>query len=239
MYGLQALKRAGAEVWAHRLAEQYFTSGLAAERLEQRKRDLFPWVDEHTRVVRPDVWLDGDTDFRLGGVTFRVLYSGGAHAPEDLLMFVVEERVLFAGDLLFAGRVPFVGNADSLGWLRAMDAIIPLKPSVVVPGHGPASRDVERDLVLTRDYLAYLRRTMGQAVADLRDLRRRVRQDRLVALQGPAGVRAREPHQRLRHVPADGAGSAEGTQAVSALGRPCGAHCSPFGARRITRTERR
>ncbi len=167
VYGLQALKRAGAEVWAHRLAEQYFTSGLAAERLEQRKRDLFPWVDEHTEVVRPDLWLDGDTDFRLGGVTFRVVYSGGAHAPEDLLMLVVEERVLFAGDLLFAGRVPFVGNADSLGWLRAIEAIIPMKPSVVVPGHGPASRDVQRDLVLTRDYLAYLRRTMGQAVADL------------------------------------------------------------------------
>ena len=167
VYGLQALKGAGAEIWAHRRAEQYFTSGLAAERLEQRKRDLFPWVDDSTRVVAPDVWLEGDTDFRLGGVTFRILYSGGAHSPEDLLMFVVEERVLFAGDLLFAGRVPFVGNADSRGWLRAMDAIIPMKPSVVIPGHGPASRDVERDLVLTRDYLAYLRRTMGGAVADL------------------------------------------------------------------------
>ena len=63
--------------------------------------------------------------------------------------------------------MPFVGNADSLGWLRAIEAIIPMKPTVVVPGHGPASRDVQRDLVLTRDYLAYLRRTMGQAVADL------------------------------------------------------------------------
>ena len=167
VYGLQALKGAGAEVWAHRLAEQYFTSGLAAERLEQRKRDLFPWVDEQTRIVRPDVWLDGDTDFRFGGVTFRVLYSGGAHAPEDLLMFVVEERVLFAGDLLFAGRVPFVGNADSKGWLRAIDAVIPMTPSVVVPGHGPATRDVARDLAMTRDYLAYLRRAMGRAVADL------------------------------------------------------------------------
>jgi len=82
-------------------------------------------------------------------------------------MFVVEERLLFAGDLLFAGRVPFVGTADSKGWLRAIDAIIPMTPSVVVPGHGPATRDVERDLVMTRDYLAYLRRAMGQAVADL------------------------------------------------------------------------
>ena len=167
VYGLQALKRAGAQIWAHRLADDYFTSGVAAQRLEQRRRDLHPWVDEHTRIERPDVRLDASTDFKLGGVTFRIVYSGGAHAPDDVLMLVVEERVLFAGDLVFAGRVPFVGTADSRGWLRALDVIIPMKPLVVVPGHGPASHDVKRDLALTRDYLAHLRATMGKAVADL------------------------------------------------------------------------
>ncbi|MEP7329888.1 MAG: MBL fold metallo-hydrolase, partial [Betaproteobacteria bacterium] len=40
-------------------------------------------------------------------------------------------------------------------------------PLVVIPGHGPASRDVRRDLVLTRDYLLYLRQTFGRAVAEL------------------------------------------------------------------------
>ena len=48
-----------------------------------------------------------------------------------------------------------------------MDKMIALHPGVVVPGHGPASRDVERNLTLTRDYLRYLRETMGQAVRDL------------------------------------------------------------------------
>lgn len=167
VYGLQPLKAAGAEVWAHRRGEQYFTSGGADERLAQRRRDLFPWVDEKTQVIRPDVWLEGDTDFRLGGLTFRILYAEGAHSPEDVMLFVVEDRLLFAGDLLFAGRVPFVGNADSRGWLRAMDKMIAVKPAVVVPGHGGVSRDVERDLVLTRDYLAFLRDAMGKAVAEL------------------------------------------------------------------------
>lgn len=167
VYGLQPLKAAGAEVWAHRKAETYFTSGQAEERLEQRRRDLYPWVDEKTRVVKPDLWIEGDTDFKLGGLTFRILYAHGAHSPEDVMLYVVEDRLLFAGDLLFAGRVPFVGNADSKGWLVAMDAMIAVKPAIVVPGHGPASRDVERDLVLTRDYLAYLRETMGRAVAEL------------------------------------------------------------------------
>ncbi len=167
VYGLQVFKEAGAEIWAHRKGEAYFTSGLALERLQQRRMDLFPWVDEKTVVVKPDVWIDGDTDFRLGGLTFRLLYSEGAHSPEDTMMYVVEDRLLFAGDLIFAGRIPFVGNADSAGWLKAMNKMIVLKPAVVVPGHGPASKDVERDLVLTRDYLLYLRQAMGRAVREM------------------------------------------------------------------------
>jgi glyoxylase-like metal-dependent hydrolase (beta-lactamase superfamily II) len=166
IYGLQALHAAGAEIWAHRKAEIYLASELAMSRLAQRRAELYPWVDEQTQLVPPDVWVDGDTDFRLGGLTFRLIYSGGAHSPEDILMFVVDDRVLFAGDLLFAGRVPFVGTADSRGWLSAMSKMIAVNALVVIPGHGPASMDVARDLATTRDYLAYLRETMGRAVKD-------------------------------------------------------------------------
>jgi glyoxylase-like metal-dependent hydrolase (beta-lactamase superfamily II) len=167
IYGLQVFKARGAEIWAHAKAKAYIGSPLAAERLAQRRADLFPWVDQDTVVVAPDLFVDGDTSFRFGGLTFRIVYSGGAHAPEDVLLYVEEDRLLFAGDLLFSGRVPFVGNADSRGWLAAMDKMIRLRPAVVVPGHGPASKDVDRDLTLTRDYLAYLREAMGKAVQDL------------------------------------------------------------------------
>jgi len=166
IYGLQALKAAGAEIWAQRKAEIYLASELASSRLAQRRAELFPWVDENTRIVAPDVWIEGDTDFRLGAVTFRLIYSGGAHSPEDILMLVVEDQVLFAGDLLFAGRIPFVGPADSRGWLAAMGKMLAVNARVVVPGHGPPSTDVARDLATTRDYLAYLRDTMGRAVKD-------------------------------------------------------------------------
>jgi glyoxylase-like metal-dependent hydrolase (beta-lactamase superfamily II) len=166
IYGLQALKAAGAEIWAHRKAEIYLASDVAQSRLEQRRAELFPWVDEATRIVPPDVWIDGDTDFRFGGLTFQIIYSGGAHSPEDILMFVVEDRVLFAGDLLFAGRVPFVGNGDSRGWLAAMGKMIAVDALVVIPGHGRPSTDVARDLATTRDYLAYLREQMGRGVRD-------------------------------------------------------------------------
>ena len=149
------------------MGDGYFTSGIADERLAQRRADLYPWVDDTTRVVRPDVWLDGDVDFRMGGLTFRLVYSGGGHSPEDLMMFVVEDRLLYAGDLIFSGRIPFVGNGDSRGWLQATNRMLALSPAIVVPGHGPVSRDVARDLTLTHDYLVYLRETMGRAVKDL------------------------------------------------------------------------
>ncbi len=167
IYGLQALKSAGAEIWAHRKAQEYLASSVATDRLAQRRVELFPWVNEGTRIVPPDVLVDGDTDFRLGGMTFRIIYTGGAHAPDDIMLYVVDERVLFCGDLIFSGRVPFVGNGDSANWLASMDRMIKLAPSVVVPGHGPASDDVGRDLALTRDYLRYLRETMGRAVDEL------------------------------------------------------------------------
>ena len=82
-------------------------------------------------------------------------------------MLVQEDGVLYAGDLVFKGRVPFIGDADSKAWLKSLDKLIALKPRVLVPGHGAASNTPQTDLALTRDYLNYVRTTMGKEVNDL------------------------------------------------------------------------
>jgi glyoxylase-like metal-dependent hydrolase (beta-lactamase superfamily II) len=163
-YGLQAFKAAGAEVWAHRTAKTYLSSEAPKLRLAERRTSLAPWVDGTTRIVEPDVWVEGDTAFRMGGLTFDLNAVGPAHTPEDLALVVAEEGVFFAGDLMFGGRVPFVGDADSRAWLAAIDKVERYRPKVLVGGHGAASVDAARDLALTRDYLLYLRQKMGQAV---------------------------------------------------------------------------
>ena len=166
VYGLQALKTAGAEVWAHADAKPDLASEAPQLRLQERRVSLAPWVDESARIVEPDLWIDGDTAFRLGGLTFDVYHVGPAHTPEDLALVVVEEGVFFAGDLMFGGRVPFVGDADSKAWLAAIDKLERYRPKVLVGGHGDASFDATRDLALTRDYLLYLREKMGEAVEE-------------------------------------------------------------------------
>ena len=165
-YGLEALKEAGAEVWAHEAARDYFGSGEAERRREQRSRDLFPWVDESTKLVRPDRWLGEDTEFTMGAVRFEIHHLGPAHSPEDAIVVLPDEGVVFSGDILFAGRIPFVGEADSRQWLERIDVLLKMRPRVMIPGHGDLSRDPARDLALTRDYLLHLRATMGKAVED-------------------------------------------------------------------------
>jgi glyoxylase-like metal-dependent hydrolase (beta-lactamase superfamily II) len=166
-YGVGAFKAAGAEVWAHQAAREYLTSGEAERRREQRAQDLFPWVAPDMPIVRPDRYLGEHTAFTLGGVRFEVDHMGPAHSPEDLIVVLPDEGVIFAGDILFAGRIPFVGEADSKAWLARIDQLLALHPKVLVTGHGAISRDPRRDLTLTRDYLVYLRQAMGRAVDEL------------------------------------------------------------------------
>ena len=72
-----------------------------------------------------------------------------------------------AGDLVFRARIPFVGQADSRRWIQALDNLLALDVRLIVPGHGPVSESARADMQLTRDYLAYLRSTMGRAAKNM------------------------------------------------------------------------
>ena len=167
-YGLQAFKEAGAEIWAQARVRDYLATDAPVLRLAERRESLAPWVTASARIVPPDRYFDGETVFELGGIRFRLIPVGPAHTPEDLMMLVEQEGVLFAGDLIFAGRVPYVGDADSRAWLGALDDLARRAPRYVVTGHGPASHDAQADVALTRDYLRFLRERMGQAVEDFK-----------------------------------------------------------------------
>jgi glyoxylase-like metal-dependent hydrolase (beta-lactamase superfamily II) len=169
-YGLQALKAAGAQVWAHTKGQNYLYSESAEQRLAQRRADLAPWVDENTKMLPADRWLTFEQGsvlpFNMGQINFKVIDVSGAHADDDIMLYVENDGILFAGDLFFTGRIPFVGDADSKAWLAALDRMLEVQPTRVIPGHGLLSDDPATDMQLTRDYLLYLREQMGQAVAD-------------------------------------------------------------------------
>jgi glyoxylase-like metal-dependent hydrolase (beta-lactamase superfamily II) len=167
IYGLQALKAAGAKIIAHQAAREYLNSDTARLRLEASRIELAPWIDKDTRLVPADEWLDSERELVIGGVALRIKPVGPSHTPEDLVVYLPQEKVLFAGDLVFRNRIPFVGQADSRQWIKALDALLSFDASVILPGHGPVSTDARKDMELTRDYLVHLRGMMGRAAKNL------------------------------------------------------------------------
>lgn len=163
IYGLQHFKQLGAKIIAHGASREYIQSDTARLRLEASRTDLAPWINEQTRIVPADVWIDGPTSIQVGGVVFELTPVGPSHTPEDLTVFVPSEKLLFAGDLFFNGRLPFVGQANSRQWILSLERLLAFDAKVVVPGHGAASTDPKKDIGTTRDYLRHLRQSMGEA----------------------------------------------------------------------------
>ena len=167
IYGLQVYKDEGAEIIAPVGVYEYLESPNAKERLEERQFSLEPWVNEETYLVNPDKVIDMDTVIELGTTKIQLHYLGAAHSTGDLSVYIEPEKVLFSGDIIFEGRVPFVGDADTKRWLEALDEMRSHKLTALVPGHGPAARKPDQALKRTRDYLAYLRQAMGSAVEEM------------------------------------------------------------------------
>jgi glyoxylase-like metal-dependent hydrolase (beta-lactamase superfamily II) len=124
IYGLQVFKALGVTITAHREGQAYLHSDNAVLRLKASREELAPWIDEHTRLVPADRWVADTTRFTLGGVEFVLQPAGPAHTPEDLVVVLPQQGVLIAGDLVFRGRVPFVGQADSGRWIEALKRLL-------------------------------------------------------------------------------------------------------------------
>lgn len=99
-------------------------------------------------------------DLDVGGRSIEIVQPAPAHTPGDAFVWLPEERVVFAGDIVFTERLLGVLDvSNSAGWLEAFEAMAALSPLHVVPGHGdPAT--LERARADTYDYLANLRDRM-------------------------------------------------------------------------------
>lgn len=167
IYGLQVFERAGAQIIAHEGAREYLHSDTARLRLQASRDELAPWIDEQTRLVPATRWIKAREELTVGDTRLVLQPVGAAHTPEDLVVHVPKARLLYAGDLVFRSRIPFVGQADSRNWIVSLERLLEFDARVIVPGHGPVSTEARQDIQLTRDYLIHLRQAMGEAARDM------------------------------------------------------------------------
>jgi glyoxylase-like metal-dependent hydrolase (beta-lactamase superfamily II) len=166
IYGLQVFEDLDAEILAPVGAEKYLASDNASERLEERRFTLDPWVNDDTRLVYPNRYLDEGMQFRLGDVEFIVSVVGNAHSDGDLTLYVLPDRVLLSGDIIFEGRIPFVGDANTRHWAQVLERMETEQLVALIPGHGGVAANPNDAISLTRRYLSFLRDRMALAVEE-------------------------------------------------------------------------
>jgi len=119
---------------------------------------------------QPDVAIDEPMSIDLGGVTIDVIPAGHAHTPGSLAVHVQPDGVVFAGDVLYGGRLLAVLPESSVdGWIEAFDRMRELGDAEFIPGHGEPGPLSDFDHP-TYDYLVTLKRYMDQALDDFVDL---------------------------------------------------------------------
>lgn len=88
-----------------------------------------------TRAVIPTEAAE-TRKYKIGGVTFQVVLFDKAHTETDLMVNVVEDRVLFTGDIVNNHHFSFMGHGNFKGAYEATQTALAMKPKYVVVGHG-------------------------------------------------------------------------------------------------------
>ena len=93
--------------------------------------------------IRPDWRIGESASENIGGIDFQVLLVPG-HCPGSLCFLAKDDRVLFGGDVLFAGGVgrwDLPGGDGGLLFRGIREKVLPLGDDItVLPGHGPATK---------------------------------------------------------------------------------------------------
>ncbi len=124
----------------------------------ERTRQTRPALAEdlkEARIVAPGIIYRNYLRLCFGGRTVELIHPGKAHTLGDTMVYLPEEGVLYAGDLLFNHIIPPIFG-DSAGWVAAIEQIEKMDIKAIVPGHGFVG--TKQDITELKNCLIELRR---------------------------------------------------------------------------------
>jgi len=132
--------------------ERLLTSDTAGGAFARTAFGAFDYAPIEPRY--PDQTYRDRAELEVGGVPVVLIDAGPAHTAGDTIVYVPHARVVYTGDLVFAGGTPVVWHGPFANWVAACDLILGLDADIIAPGHGPV---VGKDEVRrTRAYLEFV-----------------------------------------------------------------------------------
>jgi glyoxylase-like metal-dependent hydrolase (beta-lactamase superfamily II) len=135
---------------AQRIITTQQTAALIEERGAQdwaseqgRMPRLFEGAETIPGLTRPTDTFDGQLTLDVGDRRVELRFLGRGHTSGDLVVWLPEERICFAGDLVEAQAAPYMGDAHIADWRGAtLDNVAVLGAEQMVGGRGPVVRGV-------------------------------------------------------------------------------------------------
>jgi cyclase len=118
------------------------------------QRIFSPFSFEDVPLTLPTRTFEDRLDLHVGGRAVSLLEVGPAHTAGDAVVHLPGAGIVFTGDILFHGGHPIVWAGPVANWIAACDRVLALRPSVVVPGHGPLATPAA--LVDLKEYFTLL-----------------------------------------------------------------------------------
>jgi glyoxylase-like metal-dependent hydrolase (beta-lactamase superfamily II) len=115
-----------------------------------------------TKAVIPTTPAESK-QYRIGDITFEVILFDKAHTATDLMVYVVEDSVLFTGDIVNNEHFSFMGHGNFTGAYAATQKALAMNPEHVVVGHGRSG-----DIELVKRF-AHIYQTLADVVAQYHD----------------------------------------------------------------------
>src|SRR5881396_3121874 len=95
----------------------------------------------------------------LGGKTVELIYVDDPYNPGDIAVWLPQSGVMHAGFVGYLDRHPDLrpdySHGTTAGMMKQLEAMIALKPKIMVPSHGPLGDT--KDLAVVQDYLLLAR----------------------------------------------------------------------------------
>ena len=143
---------------------------LASGRVETLRQTLLP-AHVPDRLLVPQA-LEG-SELELEGHKLVVVNDGRTDTAHSTSLLVPSIDLLVAGDAVYNGTHPYLGETDKqsrLEWISSLDKLESLKPRTVIAGHKvPGNDDAPSNIGETRKYLQDFNR-LAEATTSAREL---------------------------------------------------------------------
>lgn len=137
-------------------------TSLSDEVDEKKREEMQMWIGYYEGMIQshselktilPELTFEDNLTIHGSDRSAELRVYSNAHTTEDIVLFLPEDKILFAGDLVFNKMHPYIPDGNPEKWKAALEDLLAKDIENVVPGHGEVGKiDIIQTMI---DYINF------------------------------------------------------------------------------------